>query len=95
MPPHAPPDWHPLVEHLAIQGVEESIALGHGAVGPGIRPAHPHKLSVAGEGGTPLLDLLHAPPRPRQAPPRPRWRPLVSADPRLPELLYLSFQQLP
>ena len=61
MPLHAPPDWHPLVEHLAIQGVEEPIARGHGAVGPGVCPAHPHKLSVAGEGGTPLLDFLHAP----------------------------------
>lgn len=60
MPPHAPPHWHPLVEHLAIQSVEKSIAGGHGTVGPGVRPAHPHKLSVAGEGGTPLLDLPNA-----------------------------------
>src|SRR5262249_45731719 len=61
MPAHAPSRWHALVEGLAIQGVEELVARGHRAIGPGVRPAHPHKLSTACEGRTSLLDVLYTP----------------------------------
>src|SRR5262249_60640735 len=44
MPPHAPPNWHALVEGLAIQGVEEPVTRGHRAIRPGIRPAYAEKL---------------------------------------------------
>src|SRR5262249_57351830 len=59
MPPHAPPNWHALVEGLAIQGVEEPVTRGHRAIRPGIRPAYAEKLPAASQSRASLLDFIH------------------------------------
>jgi hypothetical protein len=58
MPPHAPTDWQPLIDHLLVQGMAEAIASSYRPIWPFIGAAREQELATPGQLLTPLLNLL-------------------------------------